>query len=50
VRRAHRKAHAAVWAALALALPAVLVAAFALRGANPESRLVERLPEAEASQ
>lgn len=45
MRRRHRAAHAAIWAALALILPALLAAAFAIRGADPQGGLVERLPE-----
>lgn len=45
MRRRHRTAHAAIWAALALILPAMLAAAFALRGADPQGPFAERLPE-----
>lgn len=45
MRRTHRTAHVAIWAALALILPAMLTGAFALRGADPQEALAERLPE-----
>lgn len=44
MRRTHRAAHAAIWLALALLLPAMLVGAFALRGAAPTDPAV-RLPD-----
>jgi hypothetical protein len=43
VRRAHRSAHAAVWAALAVLLPAILAAAFLLRAVDAPQPLSVRI-------
>lgn len=43
MRRAHRSAHAAVWAALAVVLPAILLAAFLVRGVDAPDPLSVRI-------
>jgi len=43
VRRAHRSAHAVVWVALAVLLPALLVAAVLLRGVDAPEPLSVRI-------
>jgi len=51
MQRRHRNAHARIWVILALALPAILIAAFAIRQVGPnEQPAVKIEPVAEASE
>lgn len=47
MRRPHRRAHRLAWAILVVALPAIIVAAFLLRGDASELPAPQRLDAAE---
>lgn len=51
MRRAHRRAHARIWMALAVLLPLVIVVAMAIRQQGPLETRAERIeaPSAEAA-